>query len=154
MQLRGRVEAVVDATPDEVWQVVSDVTRTGEWSHECVAVEWVGHVDRARPGALFRGSNRAGPWRWTRTCEVLTVDEPWEISWQTLPTRLIPDSTRWCLRLQSATEGTRIVLSFEVVHAPPLLDRVFALLVPRHQDRDARLVEDLERIGPVARRGR
>ena len=97
---------------------------------------------------------RAGPWRWTRTCEVLTVDEPWEISWQTLPTRLIPDSTRWCLRLQPATEGTRIVQSFEVVHAPPLLDRVFALLVPRHQDRDARLVEDLERIGPVARRGR
>ena len=152
VQLSGRVEAVVDATPDQVWQVVSDVTRTGEWSHECVSVAWVDEP-RARPGARFRGGNRAGPWRWSRTCELVTVDEPRELSWRTVPTLLFPDSTLWSLRLEPAGDGTRIVQSFEVVRAPWLLDRVYGALIPSHQDRDARLAEDLARIGPVAAAG-
>jgi hypothetical protein len=27
---------------EAVWRVVADVTRTGEWSHECLHVSWLG----------------------------------------------------------------------------------------------------------------
>ena len=152
VQKTACVEVVVDATPDQVWDVVSDPTRTGEWSHECRSVDWVGAVREARPGARFRGGNKAGRWSWSRTCELVTVDAPREITWRTVPTVLFPDSTRWTLRVEPAGAGTRITQSFEVVKAPPVLDAVYARLIPTHQDRDARLAEDLARIGVVAAR--
>jgi hypothetical protein len=34
-----------------------------------------------------------------------------------------------------------------------MLDRLYAALLPAHRDRDARLAEDLVRIGKVAHRG-
>jgi hypothetical protein len=36
------------------------------------------------------------------------------------------------------------------VRTPRLLDPLYALVIPAHQDRDARLAEDLERVGVVA----
>jgi Polyketide cyclase / dehydrase and lipid transport len=41
VQKSGHVDVVVDAAPEVVWRVVSDVTRTGEWSHECREVRWL-----------------------------------------------------------------------------------------------------------------
>ena len=70
-----------------------------------------------------------------------------------MPTRLFPDSTQWSIRLEPREGRTLITQSFTVTHAPWLLDRVYARLIPAHQDRDARLAEDLARIGDAARRG-
>jgi uncharacterized membrane protein len=152
VQTSGRVEVTVDADPESVWRVVGDVTRTGEWSHECRSVHWMGGASAAVPGARFRGTNRAGLWRWSRTSEIVTVEEGREIVWRTVPTALFPDSTRWCIEVHPAARGTRIIQSFEVVRAPRLLGQVYALLIPSHKSRDFRLEDDLERIGIVARR--
>lgn len=153
VQKRSRVEVVVDAPVQEVWQVVSDVTRIGEWSHECHGAAWLGEADRAAaPGARFRGRNRARWVRWSRTCEIVSVDPPREIVWRTVPTLLFPDSTQWRIELEPAGDGTLIRQSFRVLRAPWLLDRLYARLIPSHQDRDERLAEDLARIGPAARR--
>ncbi len=152
VQKNSRVEVVVDAPVEDVWRVVADVTRTGEWSHECRSVAWVPGTGTAVPGARFRGSNRAGWARWTRTCEIIAVDPPHEIVWRTVPTLMFPDSTEWRIRLEPSGPATSIAQSFRVVRAPWLIDRLYARLIPSHQDRDARLAEDLARIGPVARR--
>ena len=42
MQKSGQVETIVDAPIAEVWEVVRDVERVGEWSHECVGISWLG----------------------------------------------------------------------------------------------------------------
>jgi uncharacterized protein YndB with AHSA1/START domain len=48
----------VDAAPAEVWAVVSDLRRMGEWSPECRRmVAWGG----VREGAWVLGVNRRGP---------------------------------------------------------------------------------------------
>lgn len=154
LQRQGSVEAVVDAPVDAVWDVVSDPTRTGEWSHEARRHEWRAGSGRATPGARFRGHNRVGPIRWTRECEVLAVDPPHEIAWRTVPTPLFPDSTEWRLRVEPADGGgTRIVQSFRVLRLHPLLDRLFWLVLPPHRDRSAALTADLDRIGRRARDG-
>lgn len=154
VQKQSRVEVVVDATLGQVWEVVSDVTRVGEWSHECHTARWLGGVDGPSPGVRFRGRNRAGLARWGRTCEIETVDPPNEIVWRTVPSPLFPDSTRWRIQLESTSQGqTLICQSFTVLRAPWLLDRLYALLIPAHQDRDARLAQDLARVGAAALRG-
>jgi hypothetical protein len=151
VQRTGRTEVVVAASPDAVWQVISDVTRTGEWSHECGGVHWLDRATAAAPGVRFRARNRAGAVRWGRISEFVTVDAPHELAWQTVPTRLYPDSTVWRFRLESVPEGTRIVQEFDVVRTT-WMEPVYAVIVPRHRDRRDRLRADLERIGEVASR--
>jgi len=153
VQKNSRVEVVVNATVQEVWQVISDVTRVGEWSHECHTSRWLGDAAGPAPGARFRGRNRAGWARWGRTCEIMAVDPPRLIVWRTVPTPIFPDSTQWQVELNPSADRTLITQSFTVLRAAWLLDRLYARLIPSHQDRDARLAEDLARIGAAARRG-
>lgn len=145
-----RVEAEVAATVDAVWAVVSDVTRTGEWSHECRSVHWVGGATKAVPGARFRGGNQAFWWRWSRTSEVTDVVPGRTIAWRTVPTWRYVDSTVWRITLEPAPLGTRIEQTYTVVRCPRWWEFLVAHLVPPHRDRSTALAEDLHRIGDVA----
>ena len=147
---RGRVDTVVAAPIAAVWDVVTDVTRVGDWSHECRRVDWTDGATRATPGARFRGTNKAGPWTWTRTNEVLVADAPDTFTWRTVPTRLFPDSSVWTIELEQIAGGTRITQSYEVVKAPPVLSRIYAVVVPSHRDRRTSLIDDLRRLGELA----
>lgn len=150
VQKRSSVTVLVDAPVEEVWRVLSDVRRTGEWSHECRSGQWLAGARAAAPGVRFRGRNRARWVRWTRVCEFVAVDEPHELVWRTVPTWLFPDSTEWRVLLEPRGGCTAITQSFTVLKAPRLLDPVYAWLIPGHRDRDARLAEDLARLGAVA----
>ena len=62
-----------------VFAAVTDVTRMGEWSPECVACRWVGDATGPAVGAKFEGDNVAavGPItlkRWTTTSEVVDIE--------------------------------------------------------------------------------
>lgn len=46
----------VNAGPDEVYAVVSDLTRSSEWSPECRGGQWTSG-EPATVGAIFRGEN-------------------------------------------------------------------------------------------------
>ena len=56
---RARAEVFVSASPGEVYAVVSDLPRSGEWSPECTGGQWVSG-EPATVGAVFRGeTNRS-----------------------------------------------------------------------------------------------
>lgn len=153
VQLENRVSVIVDSNIDDVWNVVRDVTRVGEWSRECVGATWLGDATSAVPGARFRGRNRAGLLRWGRVCEVISA-EPYELVWRTVPTRFYPDSSEWRLALVESDGRTRITQQFHVLRAPKVLSVLYALMVPTHRDRTVELTEDLERLGSAARTSR
>lgn len=148
----GSATVEVDATPEQVWALLADVTRTGEWSHETQGAEWLDGATAAAPGARFRGRNRQGRSRWSRVCEVVTTDVPGTISWRTVPSRLYADSTVWTYELEPAGTGCRITQRFEVVHINPVIDRLFYALMAAHRDRSIALEGDLRRLGEVAAR--
>ena len=151
VQTSGSVAVSVDADIDSVWDVVRDVTRVGEWSHECVLASWIGDAKAPTPGARFRGRNRAGIFRWGRVCEIVAAD-PYQIIWRTVPSLLYPDSSEWMITLEKAGGGTTIEQRFQVIRVPRLLDKVYALIIPAHRDRSEALAGDLRRIGEVAER--
>lgn len=146
----GQVEITVDAPIEAVWRVVADVTRVGEWSHECRRVEWLDGASNAVPGVRFRGVNKAGPWSWSRVNEIVVADDPHVFAWRTIPTLLYPDSSEWRISLDSVEGRTRIVQSFQVLRAPALLARLYAMVIPAHRDRTASLTDDLHRLGEIA----
>jgi len=66
----GQTSVRVAAPPEKVWGLLSDITRMGEWSPECVGCRWLPPADGARPGARFRGTSRN---RWHRWSTMSTV---------------------------------------------------------------------------------
>jgi uncharacterized protein YndB with AHSA1/START domain len=139
----------IAAPIDVVWDLVSDITRIGEWSVECRSCEWLAGATDPRPGARFRGRNRRNATLWTRTCEVLAVDPPKPFVWRTLPTRLLPDSTEWTFELADSGDHTRLIQSMRILHIPGPYESLFAIILPQHRDRTADLEGDLLRIkGP------
>jgi uncharacterized protein YndB with AHSA1/START domain len=148
-----RVEVTVDAPLESVWQVIADVTRTSEWSHECHHVVWLGGATAAAPGVRFRGRSRSGWLRWGRTCEVLAVDAGRQIAWRTIPTALLVDSSDWRISLEPAGAGTQIVQTFQLTKFPHWWEWILMRINPSHIDRSAALTEDLRRIGVIAAAG-
>jgi len=137
---------VVDAPVEAVWALISDIARTGEWSVECRSAEWLDGASGPVKGARFRGRNRRNATRWSRVCEVLEVEPARRLVWRTLPTRLLPDSTRWEFELMPSGTGTELTERMQVLHIPALYDWLFAAMLPQHRDRTADLEADLGRI--------
>ena len=136
----------VDARIDRVWELVSDVTRVGEWSGECRGCAWEGGADEPVRGARFRGRNRRGGFRWTRLNEVTDVEPPRRLVWRTLARFPYPDSVEWGLSLVETSSGTEVTESFQVLKVPKAMDWLVGIAMPAHRDRSSDLAEDLGRM--------
>ncbi len=65
------VEVEIESPPERVYDLLTDVTRMGQWSPECVRCRWLGPDHRARVGARFRGTSRNGWRRWSTVSTVV-----------------------------------------------------------------------------------
>ena len=64
----------IAASPQEVYEAISDVPRMGEWSTECHACEWTNGSSGPAVGATFEGHNRNGTHEWTTQATVIEAD--------------------------------------------------------------------------------
>ena len=144
----GEVSIEIDAAPDAVWAVVGDITRTGEWSPECEAVEW---ADDARgSGARFIGHNRQGNRQWDMHGVIDTVEPGRELAFHTERDGQV--RTRWTYRLDPREGGTTLTESWErVVQIPPLAKLVERLVLGgRDKHNRANITSSLQRIKAIA----
>ncbi len=74
MTNRIEVSRDIAAPPEAVYAALSDVTRMGEWSGECVGGEWHDGFDGPAVGATFDGHNRNGDNEWTTQGKVVEAD--------------------------------------------------------------------------------
>jgi uncharacterized protein YndB with AHSA1/START domain len=94
----------VDAPPDAVYALVSDLPRMGEWSPECQRCEWVGGAAGPSVGARFKGYNRIGWRRWSTKGEVVAAEPGRELAWDVRSVFNLPVA-RWRYALQPKAEG-------------------------------------------------
>lgn len=149
----GRTEALARTSPEAVWEVISDVTRIGEWSHECRRAHLARGAQAAAPGIRFRGWNRSGIFRWTRSCVFTVVDPPRQLAWRTCGLWGHVDSTEWSMTLEPADGGTRILQTYDVLNVAPGMDQVYWLLITAHRDRREALTRDVDRLAALAEAG-
>ena len=98
---------VVDASPDALYDLVSDVTRTGEWSPVCVACWWdEGATGKA--GDWFTGRNVTPERTWETRSLVAVADRGREFAWLVGGSR-----ARWGYTLEPVDGGTRLTESWE-----------------------------------------
>ena len=143
----GSVELVVTASPQAIYDLVSDVTRIGERSPECRSASWESGTP-GTVGAVFRGRNRWGLLaRWSRRCEVTEAEPGRAFAFRTLPERLDPtrrDSTIWRYDMETVEGGVRVRHSYEIVQLPLRpLRAVYGVLLPQHRDMRPQMQQNL-----------
>jgi uncharacterized protein YndB with AHSA1/START domain len=149
--MQAEVRIHVDASPERLYEMVSDVTRMGEWSPECYRCEWLDGATGPAEGARFKGHNRRGLLRWSTTPKVLTAEPGREFSFVTYDFRG-RENTRWTYRFEPAPGGgTDVTERCEVVnYLLPL--KVVAPLRLRMGQVERGMQKTLERVKAAAER--
>jgi uncharacterized protein YndB with AHSA1/START domain len=152
MAEESRLEASVhvDAAPDDVWHLVTDITRMGEWSPQCRGGRWIGREHGPVVGARFVGINRQG-WKWWATTNRVVQAEPGRL----FAFRTEQNRARWVFRLEPDGDGTTLVQRRELPAGRPVLSYglVWALLGGHRRfdtGMQAGIRQTLERIKAVA----
>ena len=125
----GQASIDIAASPEEVYDVLSDVTRMGERSPECYRCKWLDGARQAVLGARFRGYNRLGPIKWTTTCTVTAAERGREFAF-TVISGHGREETRWRYLLDDIDGVTRLTESYEFLWCP-VLARIAEIPFPR-----------------------
>lgn len=152
--LGGEVSVLMDAPPEEVWALVSDVTRIGEFSPETFEAKWTRGSTGPEVGAFFAGHvrrNGVGPTYWS-PCRVTKCveNEVFEFAVGTDAVKL----NNWGYRLEpvanaDGTTSTRVTEYFRL--EPQLPTRLYwAVLGPlRGRTNEKGMRTTLERMKAV-----
>jgi uncharacterized protein YndB with AHSA1/START domain len=106
----GSTSVNISATPEAVWRLVSDITRMGQWSPECIRAEWTDGSTGPSPGAHFHGYNRLGPFEWDEPCEVTECQPGAVFAFKV--SRDSPHATRWRFEVSAEDDQTTLTESF------------------------------------------
>jgi hypothetical protein len=112
--LGGEVDLHMRSAPDEVWALVSDVTRIGEFSPETFEAVWTHGATGPAVGARFKGHvkrNGVGPTYWS-PCTVTRCEENEVFEFAVgLDGNAL---TTWGYRLNAEGDGTRVTEYFRL----------------------------------------
>lgn len=108
MSPRTYAESVtVNATPEDLYDLVSDITRTGEWSPVCTGCWW-DEGATGQVGDWFTGRNETSERTWETRSEVVAAERGREFAW------LVGGAyVRWGFTLDPFAGGTRLTESWE-----------------------------------------
>ena len=108
--LRHSDSIVIHRSPQELYDMVADVTRMGEWSPVCKACWWDEGAG-PRVGAMFTGRNEVPERTWETRCELLVVDPGREIAWAVAEP---PTRARWSYLFSAVEDGTELTETWEL----------------------------------------
>jgi hypothetical protein len=153
-RIHGQVSLHIEASPEELYDIVADVPRIGERSQECHTAKWLAGPPPRTVGARFRGRNKKGLIRWSRVCEVVTAEAGQAFAYRTVPERLDlsrRDSTTWAYRFTAENGGTVVTHSYEVTLLPmrPFL-ALYRRLMPQHADMRPAMTDNLTALKHLA----
>ena len=130
------VESYIDAPPERVWDLVTDIDLIAEISTELTRVEWQDDADRPAVGARFVGHNfHQAMGEWQTTSFVIECDRPrvfaWAVSDVAVPSSvwrftLRPDGTGTVLTQWAQMGPARSGLNYAIDAMPDKEERIIA----------------------------
>ncbi|BBG04509.1 MULTISPECIES: SRPBCC family protein [Pseudonocardia] len=136
-----RAELTVQAAPERVWDLISDITRAGEWSPEAVGGRWSGGATGPATGARFVGLNRHGVIRWPTHCRVTECEPGRRFTFVVTESKT---AWGWTLTPTDDGAGTHLVAWREGVGTPALPIRLLQRSGLLGRDREALMRDGLE----------
>lgn len=147
------VERYIDASPEALYRIVSDVTRTPELSPEIVSCTWLDGATGPAGGARFRAVNRTPSGKkWANKPVVLRAEPGREFAFAR--TEPFAGTVEWRYTFVPERSGTRVAESYEVTRPITLLGWFIIGTIFGQKDRpeDLRrgMVETLDRLARLA----
>ena len=108
----------IQAAPELLYDLVSDVPRTPEWSPEVISCRWLDGAAGAAPGARFSARNKRRWFAWSNKPVVETAERSREFA----VTRTEPGggTIRWFYRFEPGPDGTTTELGYQVLKPVPV----------------------------------
>jgi hypothetical protein len=137
-------EVHINAQPADVYVVVTDLKRSGEWSPECRGGEWISG-EPATVGAVFRGENfRADDvvaWApvvrgaWTTEAEVVEATPDRKFRWAMRAKSGRRQSSVWGFVIHPADEGSILTHEFQMDEPTEGINEITADMDAEEADR-------------------
>lgn len=144
VETTGNASIDIEASPETVYAILTDLSRINELSPECYKSEWEGDATGPAVGAGFRGYNRMGDNEWDVGCIVVAADPGKEWAFE------IPADdgrkTTWRYLIEANGSGSRVTESFD----SPILDGEFFQKVNRHDLLLKNIAQTLENLKKAA----
>ena len=146
------VERYIHASPDVVYDVIADVTRTPQLSPEVVTCEWLDGATGPAVGVRFRAKNHAGRGPdWHNTPVITVAERGREFTFSR--TEKGAGTIVWRYLLTPAGSGTRVTESYEVTRPVTLFGWFIIGVLYGNKDRQGDLrrgmTETLERLAAL-----
>ena len=109
---------IIDAAAEELYDMLADLTRMGEWSRACTGATWdEGWGPSAIEGAWFTGHNLLGDDPYDAHCQIVEAVRPTTIAWMQGGTD--KGVAEWRYRLTPVEDGTEVTESWTLVRPLP-----------------------------------
>lgn len=135
----------VRTTPDQLYSLISEVTRIPEWSPEVVRVQRLSDD-------TFRAWNRRRLGRWKTDSRIVEAVPGRRFSF--VVQALGGDWTRWTYVLEPQPGGTRLTQQFQMCVAMPMavlmFERLALFVMDRRTDLQANMTTSVQRIKAIA----
>ncbi len=106
--LHHEESVTIEASPGIVYDLVADVTRTGEWSPVCTQCWWEDDAEAGQVGAWFTGRNELPHRTWETRSKIVAANRGREFAWA-----VGGDRVRWGYTLTPAGTGTVLTESWD-----------------------------------------
>jgi uncharacterized protein YndB with AHSA1/START domain len=140
----------IGAPVEQVWAMVADLTRMGEWSPENVGATWLRGATGPQPGAKFRGTNRNGNKKWDTVATIIDVQPCHLLAFRV--TAVGFKVAEWRYAFESTSTGCRITETWidERGRIAKTLGKPVSGVGDRSAHNEAGMVETLERLKAAA----
>jgi hypothetical protein len=117
----------IEAAPEQVWPLVSDVTRYGRFSPGNTGGKWIMGASGPAVGARFIGFNKRGMARWPTNCKVIECEQSSKFAFQVFENKM-----QWGWRLEPTEDGGTLLTQWRHRVGEPIAPiRMFAKLLFR-----------------------
>ncbi len=120
---RLRAQTTTTADPERVYRLVSDLTRSAEWSPECTGGAWI-HGEPGQVGSVFRGENHRSEdvvaWApvvrggWSTESEVVMAEPPRGFQWAMRDKSGHRQDSVWGFEIEPDPAGSRLIHHFRM----------------------------------------
>lgn len=141
----------VGAPAEVVYDLLSDVTRMGEFSPENTGAVWLGDATGLAVGARFKGTNRLGSLRWSTKPTVTVAERGQRFAFE-VPGRA---GSTWTYTFEPIPGGVRVTEAMYQDRVTPLPIRFLqrrAGVTDRAEHLRAGMALTLDRVAAVAER--